>query len=72
MRLSGFFVLPFRKEQPPAKERSYQNTTNEVDAQRPRGLCITAGANAVNSRERKDAQCQYMQLSPQLVADMRA
>ncbi len=71
MRPCGF-ALPFRKEQSSAEERSYQDTANEVDTQRPRGLCITAGANAVNSRERKDAQCQYMQLPPQLIADERA
>ena len=56
MRPSGF-ALSFRKEKTPAEERAYQNTANEVDTQRPRGLCVTAGANAVNSRERKDAQC---------------
>ena len=71
MRPSGF-ALPFRKEKTSAEERSYQDTANEVDAQCPWSLCITAGANSMNSRERKDAQCQYMQLPPQLVADVRA
>ena len=71
MRPSGF-ALPFRKEKTSAEERSYQDTANDVDTQCPGSLCITAGANTMNSRERKDAQCQYMQLPPQLVADVRA
>ena len=65
-------ALPFREEHSPEEERTYQDNADEVDTQRPRGLCITAGANTVNSRERKDAQCQHMQTPPQLVADVRA
>ncbi len=65
------FVLPSGKEQSSAEQRYYKDTANEVDAQRPLGLCIAAGANTMNSCERKDAQCQYMQLPPQLVANER-
>ena len=66
----GVFALRFREEHSPAEEQAYQDNANEVDTQCPRGLCITTGANAVNSRERKDAQCQHMQPPPQLVADV--
>ena len=65
-------ALAFREEHSPEKQRAYQDNANEVDTQRPRGLRITAGTNTVNSREGKDAQCQYMQLPPQLVADVRS
>ncbi len=66
------FAFPFRKEKTSAEERAYQDDTNKVDTQRPRGLRITACTDTVNSRKGKDAQCQYVQAPPQLVADVRA
>ena len=68
----SILALPFREEHSPEEERTYQDNADKVDTQRPRSLCITAGANTVNSRERKDAQCQHMQTPPQLVANVWA
>src|SRR5947209_19648657 len=64
--------LLFREEHPPAKQRAYQHDADQVDAQRPPGLCITAGADPVYSRQRKDAQRQHMQSPPPAVADVWA
>src|SRR5213082_2091450 len=64
--------LLFREEHAPAKQRAYQHDADQVDAQRPPGLCITAGADSVYSRQREDAQGQHVELSPQLVADVWA
>ncbi len=53
-------ALAFQREHSPAEERAYEGDADQVDAQRPPGLCITAGANPVNRRERKNAQRQHM------------
>ncbi len=54
------FALACRREHSPAEERAYQDKASEIDAQSPPGLCIAAGPNPMQSRERKDAQCQHM------------
>jgi len=65
-------ALAFRGKQSPAEQRAYQGDADQVDAQRPPGLCITTGANPVNRRERKDTQRQHMQPPPPFVADVWA
>src|SRR5438477_4297016 len=65
-------TLALRGEHSPVGERAYQGDADQVDAQCPPGLCITAGANPVYRRERKDAQRQHMQPPPPLVADVWA
>ncbi len=68
----SLLALARRGQHSPPEERAYQGDADHVDAQRPPGLCITAGANPVNGRERKDAQRQHMQPPPPLVADVWA
>ena len=65
-------MFPFREEHSPAEECAYQDDANEVDAQRPPGLRIAAGADPMNGREGKDAQRQHMQPSPPAVANVLA
>ena len=52
-------------EEPPTEERSHQDNTDEVDAQSPPGLCITAGADSVKSCQGIDAKRQDVQTPPQ-------
>jgi len=60
------------REHSAAEERAYQDEASEVDTQSPPGLCITAGPNPMEGRERKDAKCQHMYPPPPGVANARA
>ena len=59
-------------EQSPAEEQSNHYDTDKVDAQRPPGLRITAGADTMNGDEDIDAQRQNMQTPPPGVANAGA
>ncbi len=45
-------------KQPPTEERPHKYKTDEVDAEPPPGMRVTAGADRVKGRENIDAQRQ--------------
>ena len=68
----SLLLFVFGGKDAPPEQWADEGDTGEVDGQAPPGLCVAAGADAVQGCEYVDAERDDVQAPPPFVADVRA